>query len=309
MAWSDIVTWVGVKAAGLKILGADFNLLNDNLKKTYDNTVYLKGAFDVPIIGQSLKMLNAYVPISASHPWLCMSRADQTLTTANFSAEFIAEMRSRKIVYDELNTNVSGFGGTWSGNVFTLTNNTANNAMIAELAEDWLFAGSPTANWRILSDGTNEFNITGITVAARQITVNLDSKTASGSSISIYLYRVYGSTTSCRHFSWEGLGLYMTGQNKITGLRRRDKFQRHAHAMIVQSGQADRQVSTSTYLAGQISGATGNYMWRASYDTQNDVSIINPIANGGYGTPRSEFKTEIESGTAMLYLYVGAYTV
>jgi hypothetical protein len=42
MAWSDITSWVGVKAAGLKVLASDFNLLNDNAKKVYDNTVYLK---------------------------------------------------------------------------------------------------------------------------------------------------------------------------------------------------------------------------------------------------------------------------
>jgi len=40
--WSDISIWVGVKAAAQKILASDFNLLNDNAKKVYDNTVYLK---------------------------------------------------------------------------------------------------------------------------------------------------------------------------------------------------------------------------------------------------------------------------
>jgi len=42
MAWSDITSWVAAKTAGLKVLAADFNLLNDNAKKVYDNTVYLK---------------------------------------------------------------------------------------------------------------------------------------------------------------------------------------------------------------------------------------------------------------------------
>ncbi|PKL17866.1 MAG: hypothetical protein CVV49_08800 [Spirochaetae bacterium HGW-Spirochaetae-5] len=287
MAWSDITSWIGVKAAGLKVLASDFNLLNDNAKKIYDNTVYLKGAFESPVIGQSLKMLDAYKPIAADHPWLCMSLSDRTLSIANYSADFIAERRSRKVVYDELNTNVSSFAGTWSGNVFTLTSNTANNAMIAELAEDWLFAGSPTTNWRILSDGTNEFNITGISASARTVTVNLDSKTASGTGISIYLYRVYGSTTSCRHFSWAGLGLYMTGQNKITGLRRRDALKDHNH----------------DYYSPQ-NGTSSNPAYNLSNPPQSNYALQKTTLNVNVLT-RS--KTEIESATAMLYLYVGAY--
>jgi hypothetical protein len=260
--------------------------------KTYpDHRFMIKD--ESTIEGKSLKILDSYTAISTSHPWLCLSLPDVTLTATNYSASFIAERRSRKIVYDELNTKVSAFGGTWSSNVFTLTNNAANNAMIAELAEDWLFAGSPATNWRILNDGTNEFNITGISASAITITVNLDSKTAAGTSISIYLYRVYGSTTSCRHFSWAGLGLYMTGQNKITGLRRRDKFQGHLFQFTY----------SSTGYGSQNSFALG-------YQVNGSISTtINAIVTDGTnGTPRPGPKTEMESATALLYLYIGAYT-
>lgn len=40
--WSDITTWVGEKAAGLKILGADFNKLNGQVQQIYGNTEWLK---------------------------------------------------------------------------------------------------------------------------------------------------------------------------------------------------------------------------------------------------------------------------
>jgi len=167
-------------------------------------------------IGQEMKFLNCYKPISSSFPWFCMSLPDATLATTNYDSAFIDEMGSRKVTYDEFNTAVSSFSGTWSGSNFTLDNNAANVAMIAELYEDWLFAGSPTSGWRILVSGGSEYNITGFTVASRIITV---SGSPSGTSIEIYLNRILGSTTSCKHFSWAGLGLYMTGQNKITVLR------------------------------------------------------------------------------------------
>lgn len=236
-----------------------------------------------------------HTAISSSFPWFNMSLPDQNWTTSNYSTDFIDEMRSRKVIYDELNTNVSSFSGTWLSDTFTLTNNTANNAILAELAEEYLYAGSPTTNWRILHDGTNEFNIIAISTAARTIQVNLDGKTATGTSISIYLHRVYGSTTSARHFSWAGLGLYMVGNNKISGLRRRDALQGHWHNI---TGTA-------------IGGAPGNTMLHdqpgMNY-TPTYIKATTPIADGTNGTPRTAPKTRIESGTLNIYLYVGSYT-
>ena len=37
-------------------------------------------------IGQEMKFLNCYKPISSSFPWFCMSLPDQTLTTANYDS-------------------------------------------------------------------------------------------------------------------------------------------------------------------------------------------------------------------------------
>jgi hypothetical protein len=255
-------------------------------------------------IGQEMKFLNCYKPISASFPWYCMSLPDATLTTANFDAAFITEMRSRKVVYDELNTAVSSFSGTWSGSNFTLDNNAANVAMIAELYEDWLFAGSPTSGWRILVSGGTEYNITGFTVASRIITV---SGSPSGTSIEIYLNRILGSTNSCKHFSWAGLGLYMTGQNKITGLRRRDKFQAwqlgatlsgvdyFSHAINVDQTQAAVGLANSTDIR--------NYT-----TTQGLSERYKAMSDGTNGTPRTGPKTEMESGTVLAYVFVGTYT-
>lgn len=241
--------------------------------------------------GEDLKMLSVYKSISGSFPWYCMSLPDETWTTAHYSADFIAKMRSRKVIYDELNTNQSAFTGSWSTGTFTLDNNTANNAMLAELAEEYLFAGSPVTNWRLLNDGTYDYNVTSITVASRQITVSTADHTPSGTSISIYLHRVYGSTTSARHFSWAGLGLYMAGNNKVTGLRRRDAMQGHLHSVQCDAGLA-----------------SGSSIYRLGSGSQQNIGIGNPITDGTNGTPRTNTKTRIESGTLLLYLYVGSYT-
>lgn len=240
------------------------------------------------IIGKSLMFLNSYIPISATFPWLCLSLSDRTLTTSNYSADFIAEMRSRKIVYDELNTNVSSFSGSWSGSDFTLDNNAANIAMITELAEDWLFAGSPTTGWRILVSGGSEYNITNIVTSTRKITV---SGSPSGTSIEIYLNRILGSTTSCKHFSWAGLGLYMTGQNKITGLRRRDRMQGFRINVGFNISPTDIPTSGGSY-----------------YDCAQVDTYRFPIDDGTNGDPRTGPKTEMESGTIMAYVFVGTYT-
>ncbi len=242
--------------------------------------------------GEDLKMLSVYKSISGSFPWYCMSLPDETWTTAHYSADFIAEMRSRKVIYDELNTNQSAFTGSWSTGTFTLDNNTANNSMLAELAEEYLFAGSPTTNWRLLNDGTYDYNVTAISVASRQITVSTADHTPSGTSISIYLHRVYNSTTSARHHSWAGLGLYMAGGNKVTGLRRRDAMQGHLHPQRAAGGGSGNDI-----LRSSLTGVA---------NTTSPTGV--PITDGTNGTPRTDTKTRIESGTILLYLYVGSYT-
>ena len=255
-------------------------------------------------IGQEMKFLNCYKPISSSFPWFCMSLPDATLTTTNYDSAFIDEMRSRKVVYDEFNTAVSSFSGSWSGSDFTLDNNAANVAMIAELYEDWLFAGSPTTGWRILVSGGSEYNITNIVTSTRKITV---SGSPSGTSIEIYLNRILGSTTSAKHFSWAGLGLYMTGQNKITGLRRRDKMQ----------GWQLGGVNTNSYYSyidlinnaeTAPSPVTGHCTQRNAVNRQGDSGMMKAMDDGTNGDPRTGPKTEMESGTILAYVFVGSYT-
>lgn len=257
-------------------------------------------------IGEEMKIFYSYKPISSTFPWLCMSLPDAVLSTTNYSSEFIDVMRARKVIYDEFDTAVSSFSGTWSGSDFTLTDNAANNAMIAELYEDWLYAGSPSSGWRILESDGSEYNITGFTVASRIITV---SGSPTGTAITIYLNRVLGSTTSCKHFSWAGLGLYQTGGNKISGLRRRDAMQGHIMALWG-ADTAGAVTGISSTDARNIAAGKGtvNEGYKTNVGGGIASQVTKIVTDGIHGTPRTGPKTEMESGTAMLYLYVGSYT-
>ena len=239
--------------------------------------------------GEDLRFLATYKAISPTFPWFCMSLPDQTLSATNYPQSFIDVLRAKKVTYDELNTNVSSFSGSWSGSDFTLDDTTTNNAMLAELAEEWLFAGSPTTGWRILVSGGSEYNITNIVTSTRKITV---SGSPSGTSIEIYLNRILGSTTSAKHFSWAGLGLYMTGQNKITGLRRRDQLQEHLHDTDVFAS------TTGSVLAYYVAGTQPLF---------GKTKTLTSITDGTNGDPRTGSETEMESGTVLVYMYTGGY--
>jgi hypothetical protein len=84
----------------------------------------------------------------------------------------------------------------------------------------------------------------------------------------------------------------MTGQNKITGLRRRDAIVEHHHRITIGTG-------------GTSAGVGGEY--NTTYNIANYDSLIKYVINDGVNSAVRS-KTEIESATAMLYLYVGAYT-
>jgi len=87
----------------------------------------------------------------------------------------------------------------------------------------------------------------------------------------------------------------MTGQNKITGLRRRDKLQGHLHYTNVMNS------SNNGGTPGAIPGFGGGTLY-------STVITGDPITDGTNGTPRIGVKTEMESATAMMYLYVGSYS-
>jgi len=291
----------GNGAARIRETRAALNDLKDECDDRYN---------ELKIVGVSVIPLLKLIPISPTFPWFCLSYPNVNFTTANYSTEFIDELRSRKYIYDEFGTSpVSAFSGSWSSNVFTLTDNAANKAMLAELAEDWLYHGSPTTNWRILSDGTTEFNITGINVTSRTITVNLDSETATGTSVELYTNRVYRDATKARHFSEAGLATYQAGGGKSGRLFRRDQMQGHRHK-LEHPENADYQSENGIKTAVSSSSSTLHGLLRAvtGASPQQEIIVTSPITNGVDGTPRTGSETIAKSSSRYEYLYVGSYT-
>ena len=167
--------------------------------------------------------------------------------------------------------------------------------MITELAEDCLYHGSPTSNWRILRSNNQDYNITGITVATRQITVNIDNSATSGTSIEIFTNRVYRQTTQARHFSEAGLATYQAGGGKSGRLFRREQMQGHRHP------------ATSNYGGG--SGSTGDRLFAPVYNPMtSNIEVHNPITDTVNGTPRTGSETIAKSSSDYRYVYVGSYT-
>ena len=280
------------------------------VKKMSVNTIgdYITdyAGFTPEVVGASIKTYSKLIPISASFPWLCLSLPSVDLTTTNYSTEFIDELRARKYIYDEFGTNTSAFSGSWSSNVFTLANNAANNAMLAELAEDWLFHGSPVTNWRILSDGTTEFNITGINVTSRTITVNLGGETTSGTSIIIYTNRVYRQATKARHFSEAGLATYQAGGGKSGRLFRRDQMQLLTveYGMNTVAGMSRSSYDCQGALKlGSVKSYLPEYNGGGSYDLAFDSSG-SPNARTSAAT---DGETIAKSSSDYRYIYVGSY--
>jgi len=249
--------------------------------------------------------MRKYKDISASFPWLCLSKPTAVLTTTNYTQDFIDSQRSIKWVYEEAGaTPVSSFGGVWSTNEFTLDNNATNIAFLAELLEDWEFHGKPTSGWRVLFDGTTELDITNIVLSTRKITT---AANGSGASIEIYSNRVKGSTTSCKHFTEAGLADYQAGGGKIAGALRRDKMQRT-------TGQLSPVFSNTAYTtksgvfsgttgptAGAVQGTTGTFQYVINFDSANSPNARTSATTDG--------ETQAKSATVFKYLFCGSYTV
>ena len=268
------------------------------------------------VVGSSIKTYATLIPISSTFPWLCLSYPSVNLTTTNYSTEFIDALRARKYIYNEfsdplLSPRAESFSGAWASNVFTLANTPENVAMITELAEDWLYHGSLTSNWRILRSNNQDYNITGITVATRQITVNIDGSATSGASIEIFTNRVYRQATQARHFSEAGLATYQAGGGKSGRLFRRDQMQLLAGSL---DGSLTSGIVYNTFDGGgQASGVFSKGATKANgyQSSPEDGATVNFLSSGSPNARTSATtggETIAKSSSRYEYIYVGSYT-
>lgn len=258
-------------------------------------------------VGKEIKYFNSYIPISESFPWYCLSNADAVLDTTNYDTAFIDEMRSRKIIYNEITSPVSQFSGSWTGKVFTLDNNAANVAMITELYEDYLFNGSVGNAFRVITTSAGqEFYMiatTAINVSARTIEVTAGSNPTASTYIEVHLNRIVGSTTSCKHFSEAGLASYQAGVGKINGLRRRDKMQQ-----ITGNFPTILSVQGVGFGVGAFLDSSRDAGAFSTYGATNTQTLDLKFDSADSPSARTGPETQAKSSTDYKYVFVGSYT-
>jgi len=268
-------------------------------------------AQSITTVGLQVITLKRYKAISDTFPWFCLGLPDQDLvqdteTGGNFPEALITEMRSWKVTYDEFDTAQTEFVGAWVAGVYTLTDTTANNEMIALLEEDYNFQGDFT-KFRILSDGTNEYEITALDSTARTITVDTTDNTPSGTAVEIYLHRLYGETTSVRHYSEAGLANYQAGDGKIAGLRHRDQMQLITGTLDPFINTAASGVNTATGVFDS-NGDTAGHKWSNLTSGSETISFDSSGSPGARTSDDTDGETIARHISEYKYLYVGSYT-
>ena len=253
---------------------------------------------EAKFVGEIFSIIgNARVP-SSSFPAFCMTNfsGSTTINITNF-IELVPLLRDQTAVYLEGQTGqVSAFAGTVSGSVITLTDTTANNAILAALEEDRLANGGSFTDWRTGDiDGTT-FALSGLNVSTRAITVT-GTPTTGAQNITFYPHRIAGSTTTARVHSWIGRSLIGPGTGEtISGLLRRDRFQGHWHRFRQQNSSA---AVGQDYLRND-----------RTFDTPNvtqDNNVVDAVTDGVNGTPRTGSDTHGPDVSAHMYLYGGQY--
>lgn len=193
----------------------------------------------------------------------------------------------------DFSNTTSSFLGSWSGSVFTLTDNGQNRALCVALQEDFLMNGSLYTNWMILKhSGLVDVFISTTNLAVATRTITISSGILSGnSSIELYPYRTEVANQA-RHLQVLDAYFGMGGLEVVSGLRRRDKMQNHTHGT---SGLA--QHHSYAGLAG--GGAATAY--------PSAGAIYGPTFYDGFGTPRLDQFNQPRTLGVHMYESVGRY--
>jgi len=208
----------------------------------------------------------------------------------------------------------SNFSGSWSSSEFTFTNTIASNRIVFEaLLEDALYSGalptiaSTTTTWTLPSIALNNTYGLGIIRAngvdliitsikhntsgdVRSITTN---SAGSGSSIEIFPNRTATSTIA-RHKQIDDSVLINNGMQVVSGLRIRDRLQGHRHSVSHNA----KNLGTNAPTGGGV----------PYYPVNASITILDPIADGTNGTPRTGQFTRPRGLGVYFYEYMGRVT-
>ncbi|PJZ28541.1 hypothetical protein CH378_17430 [Leptospira kmetyi] len=257
-------------------------------------------------------------PPSADFPAFCLASADQLINASGTGGmpDLVSYWLNKPLRYDPLGTNITDFDAasyTIASNVLTITfaNTTACQKMIDALVEDNLVQGGSYTNWMT---GTLSQAIGGVPANAtlaimalssgsRTISFSCAAANSSGSltgvKLRFYKHRLPDITpgttitNQVRHFAIQGRGFVSVmdvDSDWIGGLRRRDRFQGHSHAIG----------------AGALGGPTPGILDNA-YNNVNATSntiVRNVITDTTYGGQRSGKTTDARGLSAFPYVFV-----
>lgn len=237
----------------------------------------------------------------------CLDAIDvfEDIAVANWP-DLVPHLRAKGLTYNEgITGSKAAFDVTdWdiTANVSTLTfaNTTAEIAILTGLLEDNLVHGSYT-DWRSITlagaigDITSgEYAITAIDTTLRTVKFAFTAGNNSGSgsfTINFFTNRVPSSSTTARLYEATARTLVSAndddGEN-INGLRRRDRFQGHAHNF--------ERSSTVNADAGGTFGVYGS-------NTDSTTEVKEAITDAAFGTARTGETTDTRSAVGHLYLH------
>ena len=249
------------------------------------------------------------------HPGLCLSAIDGELdiSTANWAA-LVPHLRAQALIYLKGKAGEkTAFDVTdWSivSNVaqITFANTTAENAVLAALAEDQLVHGS-YSNWRSITlpgaigDITaGDYAITDVDPVARTIDFAFTAGDNSGSgvfTVNFYPHRIVGSTTTARVFEINGRTLVSAGDadgEAFAGLLRRDRAQGHRHSAMIDSN------------SGAYDGSFGTTPRGTTDQLLLTGGVRDPVTDTTNGVPRVGLTTDPRSMIGHLYMHGRSYT-
>jgi len=245
-------------------------------------------------------------------PAICLTDFDThtVVDGANWGTDYIDWLRDQNAVYNEGRTGEAGqFAGNAAGSVITLTDNAANNSLLATLyaeAEAHVeeMGGDETDFLTITWDGTEYVladdgsGYPDIDTVTREITVT-GTPTAGAGNMIVYPHRIAGSTTTARVYSLRGRALVGAGYDGvISGFRRRDRMQGHWHKHTYNTGQA-QDIGAGGWTIDRSPTGSG------SNSTSNKVQ--DAVSDGTNGTPRTGTTTHGMDVGTHIYQHAGVY--
>jgi hypothetical protein len=220
------------------------------------------------------------------------------ISTTNYPL-LVPYLRALKVKYlDGTSGEVTSWTATVSGSNITMPTSTDSDAILSSLAEDVLVHGGYT-NYRSITVAGTEFPITNINTSTRVITVT-GTPSAGSQTVEFYNYRITGSSTTARLFEIKGRGFIAPNDSSgrhQNGLRVRDRFQGHYHALhyFQNNNSAD------------AAGVTGVDLIRSAPSTIDNDRVRGSVTDGTNGTPRTGSTTHGAGVSAHLYIWARSY--